>query len=83
MKKAYTDLCTVVETTLGAPVRVDRGKSPRTFRDLTNGGRVGLQRLSDIVILVLLSRDAADLARQEVRLGIDPDRVPGTGHEDL
>ena len=83
LQKAYTNLCTAVEAMLGPPVVADRGNNPRTFWDLTNGGRVGLQRLDDIVGMVLLSRDAADLARQEARLGISPDRVPGTGHEDL
>ena len=83
LKKAYTDVCAAVEAVLGAPVHIDRGKSPRTFWDLPNGGRVRVQRLSDIVIMTLLSRDAADLARQEARLGVSADRVPGTGHEDL
>ncbi|MCC2314198.1 DUF6301 family protein [Cellulomonas xiejunii] len=83
LEKAYTDLCALVGTTLGAPVQVDRGTLPRTFWDLENGGRVGFQQLSDIVIMILLSRDAADLARDEERLGIDPNRTPGTGHEGL
>lgn len=83
LAKAYADLRALVETTLGAPVSVERGSLPRTFWDLDNGGRVGFQQLEHVVIMILLSRDAADLARQEARLGISPDRVPGTGHEDL
>lgn len=80
---AYTDLCARVDTALGAPVSVERGSLPRTFWDLDNGGRVGFQQLEHVVIMILLSRGAADLARKEARLGIGPYRIPGTGDEDF
>ena len=80
---AYTDLCALLETALGAPVSVEPGSLPRTFWDLDNGGRVGFQQLEHVVIMILLSRGAADLARKEARLGIGPDRIPGTGDENF
>ncbi|GIG40639.1 DUF6301 family protein [Cellulomonas phragmiteti] len=84
LKKAYTDLCALVETTLGAPVHVERGSNPRKFWELDNGGWVGFQRLADIVIMILWSREAADLVREDKRLGLDPNRITGAGgDEDL
>ncbi|MBD7919154.1 hypothetical protein H9657_12820 [Cellulomonas sp. Sa3CUA2] len=83
LRKAYTDLCRVAENALGAPAYVERGSNPRTFWDLDNGGRVGFQRLDDIVIMILISRDAADLLREDKRLGLDPNRITGAGDEDL
>ena len=82
LRKAYTDLCAVVEATLGAPVYVERGSNPRKFWALDNGGWVGFQRLDDIVIMILWSPEAAGLIREDIRLGLDPNRITG-GDEDL
>lgn len=51
--------------------------------ELPTGGRVIVQDLRDVVILEFLSLAVADLERDEVRLGVDPHRVPVTGHEGL
>lgn len=82
LTKAYTDLCAVVGKVLGPPVHVERGSNPRSFWDLDNGGWVGFQRLDDIVIMILWSRDAADLVREDKRLGLDPNRIPGAGSDE-
>ncbi|QWC15825.1 hypothetical protein KKR89_16425 [Cellulomonas dongxiuzhuiae] len=51
--------------------------------DLAIWGRIAVQRLNAGASLVLLSQQVADLEREEDRLAVDPDRVPGTGHEGL
>jgi|GEM_PF-1300781 len=80
---AFAEIRTAVEHELGVPTGFDRWENPRAVWDLSTGGRIVVQHLGDIVVLVLLSRDSADLERDEARLGIDPNRVPGTGQEDL
>ncbi|WP_256443191.1 DUF6301 family protein [Cellulomonas dongxiuzhuiae] len=80
---AFESVCASVADVLGPEVRRDAWEYPRRAWDLASGGRIVLQDLHDVVILKLLSRDMADLERDEVRLGIDPNRVPGTGHDDL
>ncbi|MCC2314202.1 DUF6301 family protein [Cellulomonas xiejunii] len=84
LDRAYGAVVAAVQVELGSPVHVDdRAAHPRTVWDLDGGGRVAVQRLSAIVVLKLLSLEVADLERTEKLLGIDPGRIPGTGHEDL
>lgn len=80
LRKAYTDLCALVEGALGAPVHVERCSNPRKFWALDNGGWVGFQRLDDIMVMILWSPDAADLIREDLRLELDPNRI--TGNDD-
>ncbi|MCC2314199.1 DUF6301 family protein [Cellulomonas xiejunii] len=82
LDEAYRDVAAAVQTELGEPVRTDAWEHARTVWDIAGGGRVVVQKL-DSVVLVLRSPEVADLERDEERLGIDPGRVPGTGHEDL
>ncbi|MCC2319560.1 DUF6301 family protein [Cellulomonas xiejunii] len=83
LDQAYRSVVATVEDRLGTPVRADSWTNPRTVWDLATGGRIAVQRLNAGVSLVLLSQRGADLEREEDRLGIDPNRVPGTGHEGL
>lgn len=83
LDEAYRSVVAAVQAELGAPVRTDAWKNPRTVWDIDGGGRVLVQRLDAVVVLVLLSHEVAELERDEERLGVDPYRVPGTTDQDL
>lgn len=80
---AFETVCSSLSAELGPEAQRDAWGYPRRVWDLPTGGRVVVQDLRDIVILELLSLAMADLECDEMRLGIDPSRVPGTGHEEL
>ncbi|MBD7919155.1 hypothetical protein H9657_12825 [Cellulomonas sp. Sa3CUA2] len=75
-------MAAAVQAELGEPVRTDAWEHARTAWDIASGGRVVVQRLESVVI-VLRSQEVADLERGEERLGIDSGRIPGTGREAL
>lgn len=83
VRAAFETVCSFVSAELGPEVRRDAWEYPRRVWELPTGGRVIVQDLREIVMLELFSLAGADLERDEVRLGVDPHRVPGTGHEGL
>lgn len=78
LDEAYRSVAATVQAELGMPVRADAWEHARTVWDITSGGRVVVQKL-DSVVLILRSQEVADLERDEERLGTDPGRVPGIG----
>jgi hypothetical protein len=78
---AFTQLRTVTEELLGAPATVRRGATPRITWDLDNGGRVAVQRLPAVVILLVLQKLFADLERFEESRGMPSDTDPLAGND--
>lgn len=76
LDEAYRSVATTAQAELGTPVRTDAWEHARTVWDIAGGGRVVVQKL-DSVVLILRSQEVADLERDEERLGVDPGRVPG------
>lgn len=65
-----------VEAILGEPARSTSGEFPRVSWDLPNRGRVAVQRLGEVVQLVILQERYADVERFEESRGIRDDRDP-------
>lgn len=68
---------------LGDPVHVRKGKFPRVTWDLSNGGRVAVERLGSVVQFVVLQERYADIERFEESRGISDDRDPQSEESNL
>jgi hypothetical protein len=75
VKAAYASTRDSLRELLGDSVGSRGGKFASEWWDLPSGCRVSLVRIPASVLLKLLSPSAADLERDEARLGISRDRV--------
>lgn len=75
VQAAFAAVRNAVRSILGEPGGFRGGRFAMEWWNLDSGGRVHVLRLSRSVMLALLSKDAADLERYEMRVGISPDRV--------
>ena len=66
-----------VKSFLGAPTRSRSGRDARYTWDLPGGGAVAIAKFTSSVALLVLPEKLAQLERDEQRLGISDDRVPG------
>lgn len=76
LANAFEEICSELKDAIGIPVNTARGKFPQVTWDLPNGGRVAVQRLGEVIQLVVLQEEYADIERFEESRGIPGDRDP-------
>jgi hypothetical protein len=75
LRAAYAAQKIVVRELLGESAGSRGGNFSTVWWDLPSGGRVHVARLDFMVKAKLLSKSMADLERDEIRLGVSPDRA--------